>query len=191
MRYSFMFTKLFAIMLFCALTALGQVPDKLKHFSKDGLAFDYENGWTLNDQSGPDSQQLILGRSDSDAQVKVTAYRNKIDTPEKLAQARTKLVDPYIASFVNSFTQMGAKPTRSPATIQVGTVQAEGVRIAATLDGVPGEAAIYWVNTGNRVVVLTFFGPDQALKKASTLWETVRGSLRVGDTAPTPAPAPK
>lgn len=192
MRHSFTTIKLLAVLLVGVLIALGQGSDKVKHFSKDGLAFDYENGWTLTDQSSPDSQQLILGRSDSDAQVRIFAYRGKVDTPEKMAQARTKLIDPYIESTSNSFVQMGAKPTRTPATIQVGTLQAEGVRIGASLDGVPGEAAIYWVNTGNRVVVLTFFGPDQELKKAAPLWETVRSTLRVDDqpaAAPAPAPA--
>jgi hypothetical protein len=191
MRHSFTTITLFAIMLFCGLTALGQTPDKLKHFNKDGLAFDYENGWTLDDKSSPDAQQFVLGRTDSEAQVRIFAYRGKIDTPEKMTQARTKVVDPYVESIVNMFTQMGAKPTRTPATIQIGTTQAEGVRIGASLDGVPGEAAIYWANTGNRLVVLTFFGPDQALKRAASLWETVRGTLRVGEVTPAQTPAPK
>ncbi len=191
MKQSFTTTKLFAILLFCSLTALGQGSDKLKHFDKDGLAFDYESGWTLDDKSNPDAQQLTLGRSDSDAQLRIFAYRAKVDTPEKMTQARTKLVDPYVESTSNSLAQMGGKPTRTPATIQVGAAQAEGVRIAASLDGVPGEAAIYWINTGNRLVVFTFFGPDQALKKAAGLWETVRNSLRVGAPAPAQPTAPK
>lgn len=191
MKHSHTIIRLFAIMLFCSLTALAQTPGKLKHFDKDGLAFDYQDAWTLEDRSNADAQQLTLGRSDSDSQIRIFAFRARIDTPEKLAQARVKLVDPYIESTSNSFVQMGAKPTRTPATIQIGTAQAEGVRIGAVLDSVPGEAAIYWLTTGNRLIVLTLFGPNQSLKQMTPLWETVRSTLRVEENKPAQKPAPK
>jgi hypothetical protein len=187
MKHSCTAIRIVALMLFCSLTALAQAPDKLKHFDKDGLTFDYQNNWTLQDQSNSDAQQLILTRADSDAQIRVFAFRGKVDTPEKLAQARAKLVDPYVKATSDSFAQMGAKPTQSPATIEVGAAQAEGVRIVAVLDSVPGEAAIYWLATGNRLVVLTLFGPETGLKQAAPLWQTVRSSLRIADPAQ-PAP---
>ena len=191
MKHSCTIIRLVAVMLFCSLAALAQTQGNSKQFNKDGLAFDYPNGWTLTDSSDSKAQQLILSRNDSDAQIRIFSFRGLVDTPEKLAEARTKLIDPYLESTSNQFVQMGAKPTRTPANVQVGTAQAEGVRIQAVLDNVPGEAAIYWLPLGNRLVVLTFFGPDKALKQIAPVWETVRSSLRVEDIKPAPKPAPK
>ena|SRR5205085_3568257 len=179
----------FAILLI-GLTAQAQTPDT-KHFDKEGLSFDYPNGWTLEEQNTKDAQQLTLGRSDSDAQIKLFVHRGKVDTPEKLAQARKAFIDPYIKSTSDIFVQMGAKPEQTTANTQISGAQAEGVRIRASLSGEEGEAAIYWLTVSNRVVVLTFFGPDQALKKATPVWDTVRNSIHIEEAKAAPKTTPK
>lgn len=174
-------------LLLIGLTAQAQTPaDNTKHFAKDGLVFDYPEGWTLVDQSNEDAQQLTLGRPDSDAQIRFFVHRGKVDTPEKLAKARQAFIDPYIAATNNSFVQMGAKPERSSASAQLGGAQAEGVRLRASIGGELGEAAIYWLALGNRVVVVTFFGPDKALQKATPAWDVVRNSLHIEEAKPAP-----
>ena len=168
-----------------------------KQFAKDGLSFSYPNGWTLVDESNADSQNLNLGRSDSEAQMRVFVFRTPVGTPERLAEAKKVLVDPYVASTVRQFEQMGARPQKSPASTEIAKVASEGVRIAASLEGVPGAAEIYWGVVGNRLVVLTMLGPDRALKQMSPAWDAVRSSIAVVDPktpakpAPTPAAAPK
>src|SRR5205823_776453 len=85
----------FVTLLLIGLTATAQTPgDNTKHFAKDGLAFDYLNGWTIEDQSNADAQQLTLGRADSEAQIRMFVHRGKADTPEKIAQAKRAFVDP-------------------------------------------------------------------------------------------------
>lgn len=155
-----------------------------KHFAKDGLSFDYLNGWAIIDESNSDAQQLTLRRNDSDATIKFFVHRGKIDTPEKMSQARSKLIDPYIELTVKQFVEMGAKPERAPASVQINGAQAEGVRIHAVLDQEPGGSEIYWLTLGNRLVVLTFFGPDKALKKAKPTWDVVLNSLQIEETKP-------
>jgi hypothetical protein len=180
----------FAILLIAALaTAHAQTPTQ--HFDKDGLIFDYPNGWTINDESTKDAQQLTLGRTDSDAQIKLFVHRGKVDTPEKMAQAKKSFIDPYIKSTNDIFVQMGATPQQSTTSIQIGEATAEGVRLRASLSGEPGEAAIYWLTVGNRVVVLTFFGPDAALKKAAPAWDSIRNTLHIAETKPPGKAAPK
>jgi hypothetical protein len=191
MKYSYKIVWLCAIMLCFGLTAGAQTAGNMKRYEKDGLAFDYPNGWTLVDQSNTDAQQLTLGREGSDAQIRIFVFRSMVDTPEKMTEAQTKLVNPYVEATSKGFVDMGAKPTRTPATIQFGTQQAEGVRIKAVLDSVPGEAGIYWTTMGNRLVVLTLFGPDDALKQAAPVWEGVRNSLRVEDKKPAQKATPK
>lgn len=173
-----------AVLLLLFVTALSQ--GDTKHFTKDGLTFDYTNGWSITDESNSDAQQLTLNRADSDAQVRVFVHRGKVDTPEKFAQAKKAFIDPYVKSVNDQFVQMGAKPESKPAKIKVGEIEADGVQLRASLGGEPGEADIYWLLLTNRVVVLTLFGPDTALKKASATWDTVRNSIKI---EPPPAKA--
>ena len=153
-----------------------------KHFAKDGLSFDYLNGWAINDESNSDAQQLTLRRDDSDATIKLFVHRGKVDTPERMSQARSKLIDPYIELTFKQFVEMGAKPERTPANVQINGAPAEGVRIRAVLDQEPGGAEIYWFTLGNRLIVLTFFGPDKALKKAKPTWDVILNSLHIEET---------
>lgn len=162
-----------------------------KHFAKDGLTFDYANGWNIADESNSDAQQLTLNRADSDAQIRIFVHRGRVDTPEKLAQAKKAFIDPYIKSVSDTFVQMGAKPESKPASMQIGGAQAEGVQLRASLSGEAGEATIYWLPLGNRVVVLTLFGPDTALKRAAPTWEVIRNSIKVEPPPPKPSPTPK
>src|SRR5882762_4861772 len=64
-----------------------------KHFAKDGLTFDYSKGWAIIDESNSDAQQLTLRRDDSDAMIKLFVHRGKVDSPERMSQARSRLVD--------------------------------------------------------------------------------------------------
>ena len=186
--------------LFCfgallLLAATAQAQGNARHFAKDGLTFDYANGWTITDESNSDAQQLTLSRTDSDAQIRIFAHRGKVDTPEKFVKAKTAFIDPYVKSVNDMFVGMGAKPESSPASSQIGGAAAEGVRLRASLSGEPGEAGVYWVMLGNRVAVLTFFGPDQALKQAAPAWDLIRSSIKIElppkpGAKPSPTPKP-
>jgi hypothetical protein len=170
--------------------AYSQTPSgEAKQFNKDGLLFEYVPGWTLQDDSNSDAQQIIFTRGDSDAQIRVFVHRGRI-TPEKMAQARKSLIDTYIESTAKQFVSMGAKPEQSPDTTEIGTTKAEGVNLKAVLGGDPGAAKIYWALIGQRVVVLTFFGPDRDLKKHAAAWDRVRTSLQIEEKKPESKPSP-
>lgn len=179
------------VFAFAMLLAASVAAQNTKHFAKEGLSFDYPEGWTITDESNSDAQQLTLSRADSEAMIKFFVHRGKVNTPEKLAQAKTKIVDPYLNYTEKQFVQMGAKPERAAATTEIAGAAAEGVRITATLDREPGEAGVYWTTVGERLVVLTLFGPYKALKKAAPTWEAVRNSLKIEAPAPKPTPSPK
>ena len=179
-----------ALLAIWSISALAQTPPvDGKQLSKDGLSFNYPNGWTLVDASNADAQNFNIGRADSDAQMRVFVFRTPVTTPERVAEAKKVLIDPYVASTMRQFEQMGAKPQKSPASTEIAKVASEGVRIAASLEGVPGAAEIYWGVVGNRLVVLTQLGPDRALKQASPAWDAIRNSIAIAD--PNPAPQPK
>ena len=181
-----------ALLAFWSISALAQTPAADgKQLSKDGLSFNYPNGWTLVDESNADAQNFNIGRADSEAQMRVFVFRTPVTTPERVAEAKKVLIDPYVASTMRQFEQMGAKPQKSPASTEIAKVASEGVRIAASLEGVPGAAEIYWGVVGNRLVVLTQLGPDRALKQASPVWDAIRNSIAIAEPIPTPQAKPK
>jgi hypothetical protein len=185
--------QIFALLIACSGFAEAQVsPGDAKHFNKEGLSFDYPSGWSLVEGSNSDAQQLTLTRADADAQIKVFVHRGRI-TPEKMGDARIKLIDTYVEGTSKQFEDMGGRPQRAPDSTDIGGLKAEGVRITAALGGVPGAAQIYWALVGQRVVVLTFFGPDKELKKFASAWDLVRNSLKIEEikATPKPTPAPK
>jgi len=180
-----------ALLALWSMSVLAQTPAADgKQLTKDGLSFNYPNGWTLVDESNADAQNFNIGRADSEAQMRVFVFRTPVTTPERLAEAKKVLIDPYVASTMRQFEQMGAKPQKSPAATEIAKVASEGVRIAASLEGVPGAAEIYWGVVGNRLVVLTQLGPDRALKQASPVWDAIRNSIAIADPKPAPQPAP-
>lgn len=174
--------------VFC-LVATAQTPDS-KNFSKDGLSFDYSNAWQLTDDSNADAQQLTLSKANSDVQIRVFVHKGRI-TPEKLPDAKKAFIDPYIASTAKQFVAMGAKPEQVPESSEIGGVKADGTSINASLGGETGAAKIYWAIVGQRVVVLTLFGPDKQLKQLAPAWDLVRTSLKVVDPNALPAASPK
>ena len=182
---------LIALLFLCGLSAAAQTPaSDVKEFNKDGLTFNYASGWSLNDNSNNDAQQMTFGRADSDAQITVFVFRTLVTTPEKVAEAKRVLVDKYIASTTKQFEQIDPKTQSAPATSEIAGIKSEGTRIRAALDGVPGSAEIQWAVVGQRLVVLTFLGPDKALTKAMPAWDLIRTSLKIAGPQPkTPQPA--
>ena len=175
------------ILFVCCILASGQTP---KNFAKDGLSFDYPEGWMLTDDTDNDAQQFTLSKSNSDVQIRLFVHKGRI-APEKFPEAKKAFIDPYIAATVKQFVQMGAKPEQSPETSEIGGVAAEGVAIKASLGGEAGAAKIYWALVGRRVTVLTIFGPDQQTKQHAGAWDAVRSSVKVDDAKATPAASPK
>ena len=178
---------LVAILFAACMLATAQTP---KSFTKDNLSFDYPEGWTMQDDSTNDAQQFTLAKANSDVQIRIFVHKGRISL-EKLADAKKAFIDPYIAATAKQFVAMGAKPEQSPDVSEIGGVKADGVSINASLGGEPGAAKIYWALVGQRVAVLTVFGPDKQTKQLAGAWDLVRTSLKVQDPKATPAASPK
>jgi hypothetical protein len=189
------FLSLVTLLLLCGLSASAQTaPSDAKQFSKDGLSFNYPAGWAFNDTSDGDAQKLAFGRTDSEAQIAVFVFRTPVTTAEQIAEAKRVLVDKYVASTRKQFEEGDPHLQSSPTSSTIGAVASEGVKIRASLDGVPGSAEIHWAVVGQRIVVLTFLGPDRALTKAAPAWDLVRNTIKVEEPqpkSPKPVASPK
>jgi len=170
------------------LSAIVVAAQDAKTFNNNGVSFNYPDGWTLYDDSNSDAQQLTLARPKNDVQIRVFVHKGRI-TAEKFPDAKKAFIDPYVASVMKQFVAMGAKPEQSADTSDIAGAKAEGVKVAANL-GEPGAAKIYWALAGQRVVVMTIFGPDREIKEFTPAWEMVRSSLKIEEKA-TPKPSPK
>ena len=186
---------LVTFLLLCGLSVSALTAPADKEFNKDGLSFNYPDGWAFNDKSDKDAQKMDFGRPDSEAQITVFVDRDHLTKPEHMAEAKKVLVDKYVAATMKQFQGEDPKTTSEPAKSEIGGVPAEGVKIRASLGGVPGMAEIESAFVGERLVVLTFFGSDQALKKATPAWDTIRNSIKIAapqpKTTPQPAASPK
>lgn len=182
--------KLLLIVVLGCVFASAQTPSEAKNFAKGGVSFDYPNGWTIQEVNNEDAVDLVLSRADKDLMIKVFVHKGRI-APEKLPDAKKAFIDPYINANTKQFEQMGASPKQSPDASEVGGVKADGVNISASLGGDPGAAKIYWALVGQRVVVLTLFGPDREIRQFAPVWDLVRTSLKVEDSKPAAAPSPK
>lgn len=185
---------LFALLMLCGLSAAAQtVPSDAKQFLKDGVSFNYGAGWAFNDTSNADALQMTFGRADGEAQITVFVFRAHLTKPEQIAEAKRVLVDKYVASTTKQFQQEDPKTQSAPATSEIGGVATEGVKIRASLGGVPGTAEIQSAVVGQRLVVLTLLGPDKDVKKATPVWDLVRTTIKVEEPQPKtqPSPSPK
>jgi hypothetical protein len=178
--------KLIVVVFVCFVVAAAQAS---KNFNKNNLSFDYPDGWQLIDDSNDDAQQLTLSKANSDVQIRVFAHKGRI-SQEKFAEAKKGFIDPYVAATAKQFVAMGAKPEQTPDATEIGGVKAEGVNISASLGGETGAAKIFWVLVGQRVVVLTLFGPDKQIKQLAPAWDLVRTSLKITDPKAVPSPTP-
>jgi hypothetical protein len=176
-----------AVLLFSSgIVALAQ---GAKTFNANGVSFEYPDGWTIYDDTNSDAQQVTIAHPNSDIQIRVFVHKGRI-SPDKFADAKKAFIDPYIAATMKQFVAMGAKPEQSADSSEIAGLKAEGVKISASL-GEPGAAKIYWALVGQRVVILTIFGPDREIKQFATAWDLVRSSFKVEDkAAPKPSPKP-
>lgn len=174
--------------VFCCVVANAQTPNS-KNFAKDGLSFDYPAAWELKDDTNGDAQQLTLYKAESEVQIRVFVHKGRI-TAEKLPDAKKAFIDPYIAATAKQFIAMGAKPEQVADSSEIGGAKADGTSINASLGGEAGAAKIYWALVGQRVVVLTLFGPDKQMKQLTPVWDLVRTSLKVVDPKAVPAASP-
>ena len=179
--------RILAVTFACCVAATAQTP---KTFTQAGLSFDYPSDWSLQDISNKDAQQLGLTKADSDVQIIVFVHQGRV-TPEKLPDAKKAFIDPYIAARTKQLEEMGAKPEQKPDASEIGGVKADGVVISASLGGETGAAKIYWAVIGQRVVVLTLFGPDKQTKQLSPAWDLIRTTLKVVDPKAAPTASPK
>lgn len=170
----------FAVLAALCLTANAQSPgQKLKHFAREGLSFDYPADYHFDDKSGPSGQTLELANEEHAAQIMVISRYEVINSPEQLAKAQREVTESFVETLTREFKSQQAQIERSESRIEVGGAQASGVHLRAVLADGAVNSDVYSLLLGQRLVVLSFIGPDKPLEAAASAWAIVRRSLKV------------
>lgn len=177
------------ILLFAfAYPAVGQT----NTFSRDGLSFSYPADWPLTDQSDAQVQTLSLDRGQDEAKILVVSMRQQMKA-EEVAQAQSIVTEAIVNNLAQAIQQLGAQVERTSISAVIGGVQAQGIRLRASLKGEAGNADVYQLVLGGRLVNVLFIGSDQERVRAANAWNMLCTTLRVGASPvapPTQAAAP-
>ena len=151
---------------------------ELKHFAARGLSFDYPAAIELDDRSNPTSQHLVI-QSVGRAQVMIVSRYAQITSAAQLAAARHEIVDSFVETMWQQLHEQDPNVLRTPAQIDVAGVQATGVRLRAVLNNQPGNAEIYSLQLGPRLVLLSLIGTDIEIVATAPVWLAIRRSLKI------------
>jgi len=163
------------------LTVVAQpAPDEPpKRFEKDGLVFEYEPNWELNDQSNAAAQQLVLSEKTLDAQIMVIALRSPVTNDKQEEQAKAALIEPSITRLLKQYEIAGIKIERVPLKTEVGGISADGAQLRFAVDGQPGSTDIFWFVRNQRLTQLFFIRPEKTAAKTTACWDLVRTTLTI------------
>jgi len=172
-------------------SAIAQAPahDALKHFAVKGLSFDYPAAIELEDHSNQSGQHLVIQSKDQ-AQIMIVSRYAQINTAEELAAARHEVVDSFIEIMWRQIHEQDPNVLRTAAQIEVAGAQATGVRLRAVLENQPGNAEIYSLQLGSRLVLLSLIGTDREIAATAPVWLMIRRSLKISANADAAAAAP-
>jgi hypothetical protein len=151
---------------------------ELKHFAAKGLSFDYPAAIELIDRSSPTSQHLVI-QSTGRAQIMIVSRFAQITSVEQLAAARHEIVDSFVETMWQQIHDQDPSLLRAPAQIEVAGAQATGVRLRAVLNNELGNAEIYSLQLGQRLVLLSLIGSDKEIAAAAPAWLAIRRSLKI------------
>jgi hypothetical protein len=176
-----------AFMLYQSVLAQSPAPNELKHYADKGLSFDYPATIVVDDRSSPTSQHLVI-ESTGKAQIMIVSRYAQINSAEQLAAARHEVVDSFIETMWQQIHEQDPNLSRQPAQIEVAGMHAPGVRLRAVLNNEPGNAEVYSLHLGQRLVILSLIGSDREIAASAPVWLAIRRSLKVAaSTGPTAA----
>jgi hypothetical protein len=163
---------------FCQLVSAQTGSPELKHFAVQGLSFDYRAVDELEDHSNSAGQHLVI-QSANKAQIMVVCRYVQINSDAELAAARHEVVDSFIETMWKEIHEQDPNVSRTAAQIEVAGAQAVGVKLRAVLNNEPGNAEIYSLQLGRRLVLLSLIGTDREIAASAPTWLAIRRSLKI------------
>ena len=150
---------------------------ELNHFTAEVISFDYPSGYSVKDESTKEVQQVIITREGSSVQL-ILVVPQRLVLQSNLPVAVESFTQPTLKKVAMTLGYGNNSPQPTPFQIQIGTKQAEGLRLQSTgSEKKTGE--VIWVRWNLQLVGLVFVRSYADESDGSQLWQTVSSSLRV------------
>jgi len=147
---------------------------ELNHFAAENISFDYPAAYSVTEESTPEAQQFVIKRKGSSVQLTIVVMQRLVLRNE-LPAAIDKFTEPLVKNVAATLGAGKNSPERTSFQTQIGTKQAEGIRLRSTRR--TGE--VIWVRWSLRLIGLAFVRSVADESVASALLQTVSSSLRV------------
>lgn len=183
-------TRLKASTLFILLSlalAAGASAQAPGRYDREGLSFDYPEGWTLVDNSSAELQSVSLTRPGTSTLVSVFAGRRPVTTAEQLFASRNSVTLPYVAKVARGLGMEKPPPPYESECIPVGGHNAVGFRMAGRVKGEPTTAEVFTIVLGRRLLHLVHVSSDKDAAQSAVAWKSVLDTLKV-EAPPDPSP---
>jgi len=147
---------------------------QLNHFADDKISFDYPAAYSVTDESTPEAQQLAIKRQGSSVQLTIVVTARLVLRNE-LPAASENFTEQLLKKVAVTLGPAKNSPERISFKTQIGTKQAEGVRLRSS----KRTAEVIWLRWSLRLIGLAFVRSDADGSLGSELWQAVSSSLRV------------
>jgi TonB family protein len=150
---------------------------ELNHFAGEGMSFDYPSGYSVKDESTKEVQQVTITREGSSVQL-IIVIPQRLVLQNSLPVAVESFTQPTLKKVALTLGYDKNSPEPTPFQTQIGTKQAEGLRLRSTVsEKKTGE--VIWLRLSLQLVGLVFVRSDADEPVGAQLWQTVSSSLRV------------
>jgi hypothetical protein len=102
-----------------------------------------------------------------------------INTAAELDAARHEIVDSFVETMWKQIQADDPNVSRADSRIEIADAQATGVRMRAVLNNEPGNAEIYSLQLGSRLVIVSLIGSDREIAASAPAWLAIRRSLKI------------
>jgi TonB family protein len=150
-----------------------------KTFAKDGLSFNYPEGWTLTDKSTPAAQHLILSKTNTTALIMIVAYRDLISNTEQFPVLIKSVTIPYVDNISKNFVAPGHSVQRDNPCIEIANAKVSGFRIRGSSRNEPSTGEVFGFSKARRFTNLMYIRADKDEPQASVAWNLLLKTINI------------
>lgn len=146
-----------------------------EHYEKDGLAFDYPEGWHVTNSASPGVQTVTLERKGTQAKIVVTMQDGLTSTCDFQAERKkiSEALTEKLAAELHS-----ASNTILPVTTHISGFEVGGSKLQGVVNRKPVSGFVFSLRISRRFISLVYI---LAVKdeRAKSAWDTIRTTLTV------------
>lgn len=129
------------------------------HFAAEGISFDYPAGYSVTEESTPEVRQFVIKHKGNAVQLTIVVTR-RVVLRNELPAAITNFTEPLVKQVAITLEPGKNVPERSSFKTQIGTKQAEGIRLRSTRNRTKiGE--VVWLRWSLRLIGFVFVRSDK------------------------------